>query len=259
VGLAERHRIHVIEDCAHSLGATVRQRIAGSFGFTSFFSFELTKPVNTFGGGMVVSKDAELIRIIRKETSEDAFDLSPFRKKLRAIKIERVMFSTGLSYPMLYLLASPQWKDYITRLYRRFQHAPPINIRYLPIQASVGLRKLQTIHERIQERKEKAELLRALLRPEISTQRIENGCESSWYFFVAILPREASSFRKKMLMHGIDAGIEDEIMDNCAALLSYEDCSNTNSIYSRAIVLPLYEGISERSIRKVARVLNKTI
>ena len=63
--LADRRSIPVIEDCAHSLGATLHGRQTGSFGYAGFFSFEPTKPVNTYGGGMVVSRDPDLVRFIR--------------------------------------------------------------------------------------------------------------------------------------------------------------------------------------------------
>jgi len=62
-----------------------------------------------------------------------------------------------------------------------------------------------------------------------------------------------------MLVRGIDAGIEDEIADNCAALLGYKDCPVIDEVYGRAMVLPLYEGITEEAIRKIARALNESI
>lgn len=257
--LAERHGIPVIEDCAHSLGSTVWQRQTGSFGYASFFSFETIKPVNTFGGGMVVSRDVKLIEDIHSDTAKDIFDLGPLRKKVNATRMEEMLFSTGFGCPLLYLLASPRWKGYVNGLYRKFQHAPPPNVRYSSIQAELGLKKIQSLKERINFRKEKACLLRSLLKPEIRTQFIEKGCESTWYFFVVILPVPALEVRRKLLLHGIDAGIEDEITDNCARRLGYNDCPKVNSIYSRAMALPLYERISDREIYKIARVLNKIV
>lgn len=257
--LADKHGVPVIEDCAHSLGAAYMQQQTGSFGYASFFSFETTKPVNTFGGGMVASRDKQLIENIQMDTDKNISDSEHLRKKVQAVKMEQILFSTVLGYPLLYLLACPRWKNHISRLYRRLQHAPPPNIRYLPIQAALGLKKIKTLDKCIRLRKEKACLLRSLLKPEIRVQGIGNGCESTWYFFVAILPCESLDIRRKLLLHGIDAGIEDEITDNCAALLGYNDCPNVNSIYHRAIVLPLYESISEEEIQKIAGILNRIV
>ena len=69
VGLAVRHGRHprrsrvstsssVIEDCAHALGATYRGQPVGTIGDAALFSFQTLKPLNTYGGGMAVTRDA---------------------------------------------------------------------------------------------------------------------------------------------------------------------------------------------------------
>jgi perosamine synthetase len=257
--LAEERGIPLIEDCAHSLGATVEGRETGSFGYASFFSFETTKPVNTFGGGIVVSHDRALIEAIQRDRDSLPWDARLFRKKMQATRVEEALFSTGLCFPLLYALADPRWKRVTGRLYRVMQHAPPAGIRYLPVQAELGLAQIRTLKERIGIRRERAGLLKGLLNPRIRTQRIEDGCESTWYFFVGILPREAPGIRRALLFRGIDAGIEDEIADNCARILRVHDCPHVQDLYGRAINLPLYERISEGEIRKIARAVDSVI
>src|SRR6476620_8643952 len=58
--LARRHDLKVIEDCAHSLGATYDGRMVGTLGDASFFSFQAFKPLNTYGGGLAWMRDADL-------------------------------------------------------------------------------------------------------------------------------------------------------------------------------------------------------
>jgi perosamine synthetase len=60
LALATRHRLQVIEDCVHSLGATYGGKPVGSFGSAAFFSTEETKTISTTMGGMVVTDDSEL-------------------------------------------------------------------------------------------------------------------------------------------------------------------------------------------------------
>lgn len=59
--LAEKNKIHVIEDCAQAHGATYNQKQVGSFGVISTFSFCQDKIISTGGeGGMVLMDDDRL-------------------------------------------------------------------------------------------------------------------------------------------------------------------------------------------------------
>lgn len=55
--IAEKKHIRIIEDCAHSLGGTLKGRLLGSFGDASFFSFGRDKIISSvFGGAACISK-----------------------------------------------------------------------------------------------------------------------------------------------------------------------------------------------------------
>jgi dTDP-4-amino-4,6-dideoxygalactose transaminase len=59
--IAQRNKIHVIEDCAQSIGATYNGRAAGSMGSVGCFSFYPTKNLGGVGdGGMLTTNDAAL-------------------------------------------------------------------------------------------------------------------------------------------------------------------------------------------------------
>lgn len=57
--------IPMIENCCHSLGAQYKDRPVGGFGEVSIFSFYATKMITTGYGGMVSSKDKNLILRIK--------------------------------------------------------------------------------------------------------------------------------------------------------------------------------------------------
>jgi perosamine synthetase len=63
--LCVRHRIHLIEDCVHALGAGYNGRPVGSFGHAAFFSTEETKTISTTMGGMVTTDDELLAEGLR--------------------------------------------------------------------------------------------------------------------------------------------------------------------------------------------------
>ncbi len=257
--LAAAHDIPVIEDCAHSLGASLDGRQTGSFGYAGFFSFETTKPVNTYGGGMVVTRDESLVAAIRRDTRDDGEDVSGVLKKLVSVNVERGLFATGLATPMLWLLASPRSKSAAEGFYRRFQHAPATRLRYLPSQARIGLRKVGSLPRRIAGRQACVERFCSQLDGRIRPQELIEGSTSTWYFLVVTVPGDAASVRRKLLVRGIDAGIADEIADDCGVLLGFGDCPVAGEVTRTAVLLPLWDGISGRFLDRVARVLNGVV
>ena len=67
MGLAMRHDLRVIEDCAHAIETEWRGRHVGTFGEYGCFSFYVTKNVATGEGGMVVARreeDAARIKVL---------------------------------------------------------------------------------------------------------------------------------------------------------------------------------------------------
>jgi len=66
--IADDHKLQVVEDCAHSLGAEYAKRKTGSLGIMGCFSFYPTKIITTFEGGMITTNDDNLaykIRLLR--------------------------------------------------------------------------------------------------------------------------------------------------------------------------------------------------
>ncbi len=65
MGIAERHRLVVIEDCAHAHGATWKGKRIGSFGHFGSFSFQASKNLTAGEGGFLTTNDEELAEIAR--------------------------------------------------------------------------------------------------------------------------------------------------------------------------------------------------
>jgi len=64
--LADRYRISVIEDACQAHGSRLSGKALGTFGIAAAFSFYPTKNLGALGdGGMIVSRDEELIRRVR--------------------------------------------------------------------------------------------------------------------------------------------------------------------------------------------------
>ena len=61
LAIANRYEVPVIDDAAEALGATYRNRPAGSSAWANVFSFNGNKIITTGGGGMLCSDDSQFI------------------------------------------------------------------------------------------------------------------------------------------------------------------------------------------------------
>jgi len=61
LSLARRYGVPILEDAAEALGATWQNEPAGALGEIGVFSFNGNKIITTTGGGMLVSRNAELV------------------------------------------------------------------------------------------------------------------------------------------------------------------------------------------------------
>lgn len=66
MGIAGRHGLKVMEDCAPALGATYKGRPVGTYGDAAIFSSERTKVISTGMGGMAYTRDANLATKLRE-------------------------------------------------------------------------------------------------------------------------------------------------------------------------------------------------
>jgi dTDP-4-amino-4,6-dideoxygalactose transaminase len=114
VSAASRHGIAVIEDCAHALGARYRERPVGTFGDAAIFSFQTFKPLNAYGGGMAVVRDAALAaRVARLAERDPVPSLKRVRQRLWQGRVMRLatrpdVFKWTL-FPLLYAGSRLRW------------------------------------------------------------------------------------------------------------------------------------------------------
>jgi dTDP-4-amino-4,6-dideoxygalactose transaminase len=112
------HDIVVIEDAAEALGATYRDRPAGSLGRMGIFSFNGNKVITTSGGGMLVADDEAVVARARHLATQAR---EPF------VHYEHV--DVGFNYRMSNLLAA-LGRSQLASLDRRIERRRAIKQRY---------------------------------------------------------------------------------------------------------------------------------
>ncbi len=70
----KKKNIKLLEDCAHSFGATIHKKHSGLFGDAGVYSFYATKSIPAGEGGILVSNDKKLINLSHRYVKYDRFD-----------------------------------------------------------------------------------------------------------------------------------------------------------------------------------------
>jgi len=68
--ISMKYKVHLIEDCCHSLGSSIDGKTSGSWGIASFNSFEWGKPVVAGIGGSVATNNHKLESYLSKNYSQ---------------------------------------------------------------------------------------------------------------------------------------------------------------------------------------------
>jgi perosamine synthetase len=152
------HRLHLLEDCVHALGATYRGKPVGSFGTAAFFSTEETKTISTTMGGVVVTNDDDLARAIYALQQQYPFP--------SAASVKRLLVRLAVYH----VLTTPSIHRYPRALFEAFGRRNPLpgpttpderrgerpsryEERLANSQAALGLRQLTRLRENIRHRR----------------------------------------------------------------------------------------------------------
>lgn len=269
VGIARRAGIAVIEDCAHALGATYRGRQVGTLGDAGFFSLQLLKPLNTYGGGMAVTNDsslaariAELAAADRPPSDADVLRRFLYGRAQRSM-IKPKVFSATL-FPVLWATswigASPD-----VYLWESIRPLAPLPAAYATkfsnAQAAIGLIGLDHLDEWIRRTRAHAAQLTCALEhvPGVRTPMVPPDRTHVFYQY-PLYARDRAALVHRCLRNGID--VETLHVDVCTRIPMFNASMNGQGPAapgaeraSEAVQLPVYESLNDAQMARIADVV----
>lgn len=109
IQLARENNLYVIEDCAHSTGASYNGKRVGNYGDLAFYSSELSKVFNTIQGGVVTTNDSYLAKGLSRFYEHAPYpDFERIEKQLYNVIVNYYRFKhplrnhLGLKYELRY-------------------------------------------------------------------------------------------------------------------------------------------------------------
>lgn len=260
--IAARHRLVVIEDCAHALGATYRGRAVGTLGDAALFSFQTLKPLATFRGGMAIVRDAAIRARVRELVDAERWPSErDVRRRLRLAWLQttfmRPAVFTYSGFPILW--ASMLWGGrpdvYLWEKVRPLDPLPPsYTERYSNVQAALGLAGLGHLDEWTRATRRHAQYLNRELANYAEVPYTPPDREHAYYQYSVYVSGRAD-FVRRALQHGID--VEMLHMDVCTRLPLFAAAASDAPGADRAaeaVQLPIYASLEDRDVARVARV-----
>ena len=114
--ICQKNNLILIEDCAHSLGASYKGKKVGTFGKAAFFSFSRDKVISSVYGGIAVTNDGALAKKLKEFQEKIGYPsyFWIFQQLLHPILMNWLILPT---YPILgkYLLILFQWLQILSK------------------------------------------------------------------------------------------------------------------------------------------------
>lgn len=263
VAIADKHKLAVIEDCAHALGSTYHGRPVGTFGDVAFFSFQTLKPLNTYGGGIGIARDQDVRhRMAALAAAEPWPDEQRVNKRLLLGKVQRVFIRprvfTVSAFPILWTASWFQARPdvYLWESIRPLTPLPDsYTERYTNVQAAIGLEGLAHLDRWTQQTRAHAELMNRTFRdlPGVQVPAVPPECEHVYYQYCLYAP-DRDDLVRRALRRGID--VETLHVDVCTQLELFGDARMTAPGAERAaqvVQLPVYSTLEPHEAERVAR------
>lgn len=266
--IAEKHNLIVIEDCAQAVGARYRGRTVGTFGAASFFSFQLLKGINTYGGGMALTSDEALAAPIRAQVESEPLQTpADLAKRFAAGLIARLLVSprgfTFWGFPLQAAASFLGHYDLSKYMWEKIRPLAPFprnyHQRYSNAQAIIGLRSLEKLNEfNARSRAHAARYSRGLADcRNIQTPTVAPDVEHVFYQY-CIYAQNPARLSRLAIRRGVD--FETTHVDVCSSLPLFKefaaDCPGALKT-EQALQLPVYSRLRPSDTERVLQVVRE--
>jgi perosamine synthetase len=270
--IAARHKLIVIEDCAHALGATWKGRPVGTLGDAGFFSFQTLKPLNCYGGGLALVRDAAVAARVRALAEAEPWpDEKRVTNRLLVGRLQRIFIRpwvfTISAFPILWVSsligANPDvylWEDI-----RSLDPLPDgYTERFPNVQAAIGLAALDALDDWTEQTRRHARVMDRALDdlPGITIPVVPPDRTHVYYQYCVYGPQ-----RDELVVRCVRRGIDIETLhvDVCSDLELFagapvEPAGAPGARKAAgAMQLPVYSTLTDAQAARVARVVRDVL
>jgi len=270
--IAARHKLRVIEDCAHALGATWNGKPVGTLGDAGFFSFQTLKPLNCYGGGLALVRDPALAARVRALAEGERWpDEKRVTNRLLVGRLQRIFIKpwvfTISAFPILWVSsligANPDvylWEDI-----RSLDPLPDAYTERFPnVQAAIGLGALDALDGWTEQTRRHARVMDDALGslPGIAVPAIPTDRTHVYYQYCVYGPQ-----RDELVVRCVRRGVDIETLhvDVCSDLDLFAGApveppgAPGARRAAGAMQIPVYSTLTDQQAARVARVVRDVL
>lgn len=216
ISIAHKHNLKVIEDAAHALPSSYKNRKIGTISDATCFSFYATKTLTTGEGGMVTTNNEQI--------------------------------AEKISLQRLHGIKGDAWKRY-EKDNDWYYEIVDLGYKYntTDIQSAMGIVQLEKLEWMKNERKKNAEMYLDAFAGNIECINEPDNCDSSWHLFVIKVSNRDELYQKlkedgiSTSVHFIPIHKHSYYKDRFA--YSDKDYPVANNVYEKCLSLPIYPGL----------------
>ena len=269
LAIARAANVKVIEDCAHSLGATYKGLMVGTLGDASFFSFQAFKPLNTCGGGLAWVRDAGVARRVGEFADAEQW---PTEKRVEDIlwsgKWQHTFIRPKVfTYSLFPLWWAASWTGAKPeeRLWEQVRPLDPLPAhyrgRFTNVQAAMGLAGLAHLPQFIARTRHHARMLDDMLGgvDGVVIPHVPSDRSHVYYQYCPYVP-ESERIVKRCIRRGVD--VAPMHVDVCTRmeLFGWQGPPAPGAARaSTAVQLPMYESLQDREVERVGRLVRDQV
>ncbi len=223
--IAKKYNIPIIEDAAHALGATYKNKLIGSISEFTMYSFQAIKHITTGDGGMLILKDKELL--------EKAL-------RVRWFGIDRRAKQCGI------------WEHDISDVGYKYQMTD--------ISAALGLVALEDFDEKLEYRKKLFNIYEKELSDIDGLKFVGGGMDDRSHaaWLCTVIAENRQKLQIKLRDNKIESGQVHFRNDRYEIFKDHvKGCSfpNMDSVEENYLVLPIHNRVSEKDVYKICNVI----
>ncbi len=258
--LAARAGAVLVEDAAHAAGTRIDGAPVGRRCRAAFFSLETIKVMHSFGGGVVVTDDADVAARVRARLPKGSPPASYLPLKFARNAVENVAFRTPAYGAALAAMELEPVRRAMLATYDTMKSAGVLtSFAFEGWQAAYASRQLDALDARVDRRRALAARLTGALDGLFEPQREPARCRGNGYFAVGATRLAPRALRRRLLALGVDVGIHHEITDFCPPESEAARFPNAWRAHERLVQLPLYDAMSDAEADRVARAVRRVL